>query len=168
MKGKSKVWSRAVLLLVAGVWVETKACAESPDYSRVLLNKGDEAVLVAPEAWFAHEVGRIKVPPSQFAAQPAPNDYAQHTAECEVNDLRAALRRLNVAKDPLEQIVEDHRTERGKLSRFMTNSPQIVAGLPGEFADYLRGSIAWNKVRKSSAIHPQECSVLARDLNETP
>ncbi len=32
-----------------------------------------------------------------------------------------------------------------RISRLESVSPQVVAGLPGEFADYFRGSIAWHR-----------------------
>src|SRR5213593_4240271 len=117
MKGKSKIWSRAVTLLAAGMLIGTKACAERPNWPRVLLDKGDDAVLAAPEAWFAREIGRIKMPPPQFTAKPAPDSYAQQVAEAELGDLRAALRKLKVPKDQLEQIVGRHAAERTKLTR---------------------------------------------------
>jgi hypothetical protein len=153
MKGKSKVWPRAVLLLVAGVWIETKACAGGPDYSQVLLNKGDDAVLAPPEAWFGDEIARLLLSERQrllsegrrFAPKPAADNYAKHTTAAEVNDLRTALRRLGVSREEIERIAKAHANERIKLTDFGTNSPQVAAGLPPEFAAYFRGSIAWNK-----------------------
>jgi len=164
---KSKMWSRAILLLVAGVWLELKTCAEGPSYSQVLLNKGDEAVLAAPEAWFAHEIGRIKLLPEghRFAPKPASNDYAQQTTEAELNDLRTTLRRGGVSKKQIEQIVEAHANERAKLGRFGTNIPQIVVGLPPEFAGYFRGSIAWNKGDHATAAYEWR-ELLARPAAE--
>src|SRR5688500_13079192 len=89
MKNKSKAWSRAVAVLVAGILVGTKACAESPWSPRVLLDKGDDAVLTAPEAWFSHEIRRIKVAAPQFATK------IQETTAAELGDLSAALRQGN-------------------------------------------------------------------------
>jgi hypothetical protein len=138
MKSKSKLWSRAVTVLVAGMLVTTKACAESPWSPRVLLDKGDDGVLTAPEAWFAHEIGRIKTAAPQFTSS------TEQTTAAELNDLRAALRKRRTPKAEVEKIVTAHAAQRANLS-VGTNAVEIVEGLPPEFADYFRGSIAMKK-----------------------
>lgn len=162
MKSKSKVWSRAVAVLVAGMLVGTKACADSPCSPRVLLNKGDDGVLTPPEASFSHEIRRIKIAAGGFTAKPPPSSHArselrsQRTAEAELDDLRAALRRLKTPKAELERIVAAHAAERANLSGNGANQAQVAAGLPPEFADYFRGSIALRKGDSASAIREWE------------
>jgi tetratricopeptide (TPR) repeat protein len=116
----------------------------------VLLNKGDDAVLAPPEAWFGREIARLlaeghRAETRRFTPKPAPDNYAKHTTAAEVSDLRTALRRLGVSRGEIERTVKAHANERIKLTDFGTNSPQVAAGLPPEFAGYFRGSIAWNK-----------------------
>jgi hypothetical protein len=149
MKSKSKLWSRAVTVLVAGMLVTTKACAQSPWSPRVLLDKGDDAVLTAPEAWFAHEIGRIKTSAPQFTAN------TEQATAAELNDLRAALRKRKTPKAEAERIVTAHAAQRANLSAG-TNAVEVVEGLPGEFADYFRGSIAMKKGEAASAAREWE------------
>jgi hypothetical protein len=156
MKSESKVWSRAVAVLVAGMLVGTKACADSPWSPRVLLNKGDDGVLTPPEAWFRHEIGRIKIAAPQFMAKPAPFSRVEGTTEAELSDLRAALRKNRTPKGQLESIVAAHAAERANLSGWGTNQPQVAAGLPQEFAHYFRGSIALRQGDGATAIREWE------------
>jgi hypothetical protein len=144
MKSKSKLWSRAVTVLVAGMLVTTKACAESPWSPRVLLEKGDEGVLTAPETWFAHEIGRIKISAPRFTAN------TEQTTAAELNDLRAALRKRKTPKAEIERIVAAHAAQRASLSAG-TNAVEVAAGLPPEFADYFRGSMAMRNADPASA-----------------
>ena len=82
--------SRALLLVVAGMSL-SQAFADSPWYPRVLLKKGDNAVLIAPEAIFHHEIARIEVPPAQFTAKPATDSHEIQTANAELADLAMAV-----------------------------------------------------------------------------
>jgi tetratricopeptide (TPR) repeat protein len=149
MKSKSKLWSRAVTVLVAGMLVTTKACAESPWSPRVLLDKGDEGVLTAPEALFDDELRRIKVSAPQFRTNDMP------TTQAELNDLRAALRKLRTPKLEVEKIVAAHAAQRVSLAAG-TNQVEVVEGLPPEFADYFRGSMAMRQGDPASAIREWE------------
>lgn len=155
MKSKSKVWSRAVTVLVAGMLVGTKACADSPWSPRVLLSKGDDGVLTAPEAWFSHEVRRIRIASPQFTAKTTTLRHAEQTMEAELSDLRAALRKLKTPKAEMERIVAAHASERANLSR-ATNQAKAIAELPAEFAHYFRGSIALRRGDRATAISEWE------------
>jgi hypothetical protein len=100
--------------------------------------------------------------------------YAAQTAAAEFTDLTAALKKAKVADDELERIRSAHQAAREKLSKYLAdteawagsrqwveyekagyrNKPEfpqppfpsidIPAGLPGEFADYLEGALAWH------------------------
>ena len=65
-----------------------RACG--PDFPNNLLDRGDEAVMTAPEARFRDELARMKLVPSHFRALPATNAPLA-TLEAELADLRAAL-----------------------------------------------------------------------------
>jgi LysM repeat protein len=92
----------------------------------------------------------------------------------ELADLASALKLANVPDDQAAQIISAHRAERAKLNQYLaardqwlnyrpwvfdengghqaepTNPPPvfpdiaIAPGLPGEFADYFEGAIAWH------------------------
>jgi tetratricopeptide (TPR) repeat protein len=145
--------SRALLLLVAGMSL-SQAFADSPWYPRVLLNKGDHAVLIPPEAMFNRELGRMKFPPAQTAAKPAPDSYEIQTAEAELSDLAVALRRDGTAEPACKLILDDHAEARARLRR--GEAGDVTDGLPKEFASYLRGSIALRKGDTASALYEWE------------
>ena len=131
--------SRALLLLVAGMSL-SQAFADSPWYPRVLLNKGDHAVLIAPEAIFHREIARMKFPPTQFAAKSAPDSHEIQTAEAELADLAVALRRDRTPEPECKLILDAHAEARARLRR--EDAADVTDGLPKEFASYFRGSIA--------------------------
>jgi tetratricopeptide (TPR) repeat protein len=130
--------------LVAGVSL-TQAFADAPWYPRVLLNKGDDAVLIAPEAMFYHEIDRIHLPSAQFAAKPPTDSYETETADAELADLAVTLRRMKTPEAERDSIIEAHSTARALLRRDESNTVDVAAGLPHEFAGYFRGSVAWRR-----------------------
>lgn len=148
--------SRALLLVVAGISL-TQAFADAPWYPRVLLNKGDHAMLIAPEAIFHREIGRMKLPPAAFTVKPVTDSYERQTAQAELSDLAQALRGLDTTE--AEVIIEAHSTARDSLGQGATNV-YAVAGLPDEFARYFRGSIAWRQGDRATARYEWE-SILA-------
>ena len=113
------------------------------------------------------------------AIPPADHDHAAQSELAEVNDLREALVRSGLAADRVESICEAHQAERQKLAAFaetlktwkwlhrnsdLDSAPsdqvgprrapapgniQVVPGLPGEFADYFEGFIAWHTAAQS-------------------
>lgn len=143
-----------MLFLVAGMSL-TQAFADSPWYPRVLLNKGDHAVLIAPEAIFNHEIGRMELPPAQFTSRPATDSYELQTADAERSDLAAALRKLKMPESEREVVLEAHAAARARLRQENGNT-DVVAGLPGEFATYFRGSIAWRSGDHATARYEWE------------
>jgi tetratricopeptide (TPR) repeat protein/LysM repeat protein len=121
---------------------------------------------------------------------------ATQAAAAELTDLTAALKKAKTPDDELERIRSAHQAAREKLSKFVadteawTNSrpwvydekgghrgkprlPQprfpdieVTAGLPGEFADYLEGALAWHNpavIGKGVA-----CSAWERLLDRPP
>lgn len=122
----------------------------------MLLNEGDSAVLVAPVASFAAELRRMHLVDPRFPTFLPTNGYAAQTLDAEMNDLQAALDRADVHQADLARIVQHHQEERRKTLFPAGNNlgmavpdnglePKIANGLPVEFADYFRGSIAWHK-----------------------
>jgi hypothetical protein len=132
----------------------SQAFADSPWYPRVLLNKGDHAVLIAPEAIFNCEIARMKFPPGQFAARPAAGSYDNQTAEAELADLVIALRRDGTPEPECQLILEAHAEARAQLRR--GDAADVTKGLPKEFASYFRGSMAFRKGDDASARYEWE------------
>lgn len=149
------------------------AWACGPDFPNNLLDRGDEAIMTAPEARFKDELARMKLVPSRFRAVPGTNAPLA-TLAAELGDLRAALDGLKTPKSERERILAGHRGEREKVALFVQApgapavaassgdsfrlrldpaigtritgaAPRAVSGLPGEFADYLRASTAWHQ-----------------------
>ncbi len=84
--------------------------------------------------------------------------------EADLADLRTALERAHIPLQRREDIIKKHRQEREKIvwsadeslrptnkARIQGPLPQIVPGLPGEFADYFRGAIAWHQDKVAEA-----------------
>jgi hypothetical protein len=128
-----------------------------PFFPNTLLNQGDQAVLTAPEVNFQNEIKRMRLIGPVFQAKPA-KDPASQSLQADLDDLYSALAGSGVPVDQINEIVKQHRAERRKIdvkaddSLRPTNSvrlngglPQIVPGLPPEFADYFRGAIAWHQ-----------------------
>lgn len=103
----------------------------SSDFPNSVL--GDEAVLAAPVASFADELQRI------CADQlPAFQAVTNSTADADLADVRAAV--------PDQAIVTGYVEARRVL-----REDAIPTDLPGEFADYLRGAIAFHDKRNADA-----------------
>src|SRR5437762_9521505 len=102
-----------------------------PDFPNSVL--GDEAVLAAPAASFANELVRI-------CADHVPVFLANSndTVEADLADVRAVVK---------DKAVIDAYTE----ARTVLRQDIIPAGLPGEFADYLEGAIAFHDKRHADA-----------------
>ena len=103
-----------------------------------------------------------------------PASFAAQAAAAELTDLVAALKKAKVPDEELERIRSAHDAARAKLSKFLADDeawpssrpwvydekgarrgkpqlPQprfpnieVPVGLPGEFADYLEGALAWH------------------------
>jgi tetratricopeptide (TPR) repeat protein len=132
----------------------SQAFADSPWYPRVLLNKGDHAVLISPEAIFNREIGRMKFTPAQFAAKPVTDSYEIQTAEAELTDLAVALRRDGTPEPECKLILDAHAEARARLRR--GEVADVIDGLPAEFASYFRGSMAFRNGDNTSARYEWE------------
>ncbi len=152
-------------LLSAALLLGTKSLlACGPWFPNNMLDRGDAAVLVAPLADFYGELERIPASPTPVRAVTSTNSYADETLQTELADLRAALQQAGKSSNDVERIVLSHSEQRMKLQEFIDFKPHesfdepaeplpappfpavsIVEGLPGEFADYFEGAIAWHK-----------------------
>lgn len=162
-----------VAFAISAFLFRTFACG--PFFPNTLLDRGDEAVLTAPEARFRLELDRMRLIASSFRALPATN-YPRQTLDAELTDLRAALEKSGAPSARRHAIVEQHRLEREKILvfaaaqnngdqsgtslsvregfvlrpdptnavRIPSSMPKVTPGLPNEFADYFRGSVAWH------------------------
>ena len=158
----------AVSCLFAGTFA-LWACG--PYFPRWLL--GPERLLVlAPEGLLRHEIERLKLAGTPRAV-PAEDPWAQ-TSEADVADLQKALDAAKVpARDPLvaryteirkalsqyasstivfENVSEPLDPEEEGMQSEEPGEPatlpaglSVPDGLPGEFADYLRGAIAYHQ-----------------------
>ena len=135
-----------------------------PEFPNQMLDRGDEAVLAAPIACFDRELERIHLLPASFQAVLASNDYAGQTLDAELADLGAALRKTHAPKLARDGVLTSYGAERAKLAHLhVAANPDsgangsadrsgpvpienlfVPAGVPEEFADYFRGSIAWH------------------------
>jgi hypothetical protein len=118
-------------------------------------------------------------PTSVRAVVSTPNSYTEDTLQAELADLRAALKASGKSSNEVERIVLSHAEQRAKMQKFSDTftewkstapvevvdgefkrgaplelppafpSPAVVDGLPGEFADYFRGAIAWSNPNAS-------------------
>ena len=156
---------------------EAPACG--PFFPNTLLDRGDAAVLAAPIADFSSELARLAPTETKFTARPDTN--GNQLAETDLADLRAALKKGKVATREKERILAAYKLARfgpdpvpdaGTNAPVQTDtsdpgddravapdaSPRLPAqpsepieGLPGEFADYLRGANAWHDGQPDAA-----------------
>jgi hypothetical protein len=142
-------------------------------YRNNMLDRGDEAVLVAPVANYHRELDRMMpASPPGGATNDATDSHDPLTGE--LADLRAALLKARVAPGDASEIVTNFQFERTRLDEFdqalnrwrdsaggdwvdgtfkrgtptepRPPFPAIVIGpkLPEEFADYFDGAIQWH------------------------
>lgn len=109
----------ALLCLAAS---RVRACG--PDFPNNLLDSGDYAVLVAPTVRFAEELERMQLVQTRWRAVISTNDYPQETADGELADLTAALKRLRTSPEEITRICEAHRVQRERLRKYVTNYEQ--------------------------------------------
>jgi hypothetical protein len=137
------------LTYALAVWLgSAQMFACGPFFPNTLLNGGDAAVLVAPKASFQREIERMKLIPARYSAKLATNGYSQEAFDADLADLRVALKRTKLPEREQSALFKQHETERQKLPRRLESPLELAVavpeGLPGEFADYFRGSIAWH------------------------
>jgi hypothetical protein len=157
----------ALLCLAA---TSSRACG--PFFPNNLLDLGDHAVLLAPVAQFRAELERLNLLTCRFGHVAVTNSYDQQAREAEIADLTTALKKATVPPNEASRIVESHRINRQKLSKYLdayvtwdsqsgkeadANAPskngsppafpsfEEVPGLPGEFADYFAGAAGFRQ-----------------------
>lgn len=170
----------AVSCLFAGTFA-LWACG--PFFPRWLL--GPERLLVpAPEGLLRHEIGRLKLAEAPRAV-PA-DDPWQQTSAADVADLRKALVAANVPMERRDSLIVGYTDLRNALSRYASSvtvfqnvsrplDPEdgmtgeepgeppmfpeglsVPEGLPGEFADYLGGALAYHRGDLDAAVSAWE------------
>ncbi len=150
--------------LVAGV-----AAACGPWFPNRMLFGSDEELLSAPVADFHRELARICPPaPTPFRAKPSGNrGRHQQTIDAGAADLQAALAEAGTPPADRRRILADYHRLRERMIELAGKNagrretgdepaPEppamtVPAGLPGEFADYLRGAIAYRQGRMNPA-----------------
>lgn len=153
--------------VLAACLAVSQVLACGPNFPNTLLNHGDRAVLGAPAARFHDEIMRMKLVPPRHAPNFATNGYSEQAAEADIADLRASLRKAKVTTKQKDATVKLLQTARASLLKIhpgetedadeakpkagevakkadASEKIEVPDGLPGEFADYLRGSIAWH------------------------
>lgn len=117
MRLKSFSARGTALAILAGSLISF-ACG--PDFPNNLLDRGDEAVFVAPVASFQRELERMNLVESRFLAVPLETGetrsaYANQSQDAELRDLAAALQKLKLPADEAERICAAHHAEREKI-----------------------------------------------------
>ncbi len=139
-----------------------------------MLDRGDAALFDAPTANFARELERMNLAPSRFHANVPSVPYAEQSQAAEIADLEAALKKVKRPPEEAARVIALHRVQRNRLHKFLADFetwstsgewvwtevgarrakpdrptpefPQFtdVENLPGEFADYFEGAVAWH------------------------
>lgn len=159
---------------ILAVWLAAiPAPACGPHFPNSFL-ADESAVLTAPSARFYQEIERMKLTPPIHRRVTSEKGFASEAADADIAELRAALEKAGVASSACQAVVEAHRAEREKLrvlADYNTNVRDmagrellrelppppskriaVASGLPGEFADYFRGAIAWHSGDEVAAI----------------
>lgn len=152
-----------------GAVLPSRACG--PFFPNNLLSGGDDVFTAVPYANFRRELALLELAPARFNhVAPTNDDFALQTADAETIDLTAALRQAKIPDGEAVVTVVAYQKNRSKLNDYVramdtwaereagplwrrssdgpTNAPVLpkfdrVPGLPGEFADYFAGAIAW-------------------------
>lgn len=103
-----------------------RAPACGPFFPNNMLDRGDEAVLDAPEASFALELERMNLATSRFTAQPLQGathraGYAGQSRDAELGDLLAALHVAKLPPDEVERIRAGHQKARDAFKQYVTD-----------------------------------------------
>ncbi len=128
--------------------------------------------------------------------QEAGASFASQTAAAELADLTAVLKKAKVADEEAERIRSAHQAAREQLTKYLADmersassrrwvfdakgshlgeaespppafpSIEVPAGLPGEFADYFEGALAW--VNPAVIGHGLACAAWERLLERPP
>jgi tetratricopeptide (TPR) repeat protein len=161
------LWS--CLLIASFLFANNRVEACGPNFPNMFLNRGDEAMLVAPRSSFYGEMELLHLPQARFQAVPSTNGYFEQTLEVDLSDLRKALE-TNPSLMQRRAILRDYQKARELLNertrenddtasssvdqppRATTNETiKVPANLPPEFARYLRGLIAYHEGKHAAA-----------------
>lgn len=167
---------RAILLVVLAVGVAGFACG--PFFPRWLLSNTEQSVQAVPFASFFKEIAVWrKGTTSRFKTVPPKEEHSQaeQVLDADLKELREVLQASRVGAVKQGQILKAHQECREKLQThaakmsswlaepfdWQTNllrpmpelgPTSIVPGLPPEFADYMRGSIAYHMGKTNDAV----------------
>src|SRR5512140_2081697 len=166
--------SRRFFFVVLLAFSQVSLLACGPYFPNYLLVGGDEAVLGGAELCFTRELQRMNLVPTRHKALPTRGTFAEEAERAEVADLKAALKKGGLTEDEAVGVLSAHAEARKQLTTFAArvkevedsrprleqdgketrgdpalpwpNMPaiQIAPGLPGEFADYFEGALAWH------------------------
>ncbi|HEY1173051.1 MAG TPA: hypothetical protein VGH19_16910 [Verrucomicrobiae bacterium] len=173
---KQRWWLRLALMTLLIVAITGYACG--PFFPRWLLGNSDAAVQTVPFASFFKEIALWrKGTTSRYKTIPPKEEHsqAQQVLDADLTELRAALQARGINAVELEQILKAHQECREKLAvhagvmadwlaepfdwdkNLLRPMPEmgplsIAKGLPPEFADYMRGSIAYHLAKTNDAV----------------
>ena len=159
----------AAALALAGA---VAACG--PEFPNSYYAMPEAELLAAPEGFFAAEIARLEIaPPAMRAMRLPPDGVRATTIEIDVTDVRRELEERGVAPSRAQQIAWNYeaarqlvekiatareRAENGKPDGIaeaamdaMRTMDELLAGVPAEFAHYLRGAAAWQAGDLASA-----------------
>ncbi|MDB6028427.1 MAG: LysM domain protein, partial [Verrucomicrobiales bacterium] len=157
------LWFSIACALVAAKTIE--ACG--PDFPNAFLNRGDEAMLVAPRASFYAEMDLLQLPRARFQAIPATNGNFEQTLEVDLAELRKALE-TNPSLVERRAVLRDYKKARELLNQQINGAPSlpsegqpavaatneiltVPAHLPPEFEKYFRGLMAYHDGKHAAA-----------------
>src|SRR5260221_6703398 len=113
---------RVLSSVLAGLFfVSTASFGCGPDFPNTLLDRGEQALLNAPEVRFQTEIERMKLVAPTHRAKPAA-DPVRQSIEADLADLRQALSKADVAVETREAIVQSHKGQRERLERLPETS----------------------------------------------
>jgi hypothetical protein len=154
---------------IAGVSATVWACG--PFFATRALGDRDGAVLSAPPPGYERAVhGLAPAVKPAFQAKGGDIEPAEQTRAAEESDLREALGAAGLPAEKLEAIVRASAATRAAIAAGGLDrkpAPAVPSGLPPEFADYLRGAIAYHQCRVDDALRAFE-AILARPKAERP
>lgn len=167
---------RGALVITFIMAVTAYACG--PFFPRWLLSNSDEAVQTVPFASFFKEIALWrKGTTSRFKTVPPKEEhsYAQQVVDADLIELREALSARGVDQAEIQKTLKAHQEFREQLlahaaamedwlaqpfdweKNLLRPMPEmgplsITPGLPPEFTDYLRGSIAYHLTKTNDAV----------------
>ena len=119
-KLKSKSFRAAIILAIAISGFAAGVFACGPFFPNNLLAAGDSAVLQPPIADFKLELERMNLLPQTRAVPLAEGQkYFEQSADVEMTDLAAALKRQGISSEQATIILQAHLAERMKLNAFL-------------------------------------------------